>query len=114
MEESKERVFYGGVHVAGMCHSSHAKWRKGYFLMKLKELVRGPHREHGMASMPEGQSDRWVVSKKDFGWGHSSRESRGRCQAHLAPEGFLPSRSKRLGVSGGRSCLLTQALTEVP
>lgn len=60
MEESKERVFYVGLHVAGMCHSSHAKWQKGYFLMKLKELVRGPHREHGMASMPEGQSDRWV------------------------------------------------------
>lgn len=24
------------------------------------EAVRGPHREHGVASMPEGQSDRWV------------------------------------------------------
>lgn len=39
MEESKERVFCGGLHVAGMCHSTRAKWQKGYFLMKLKGLA---------------------------------------------------------------------------
>lgn len=98
MEEPKERVFYGGLHVTGMCLSTHAKWQKGYFLMKLKRLaVRGTtqgtwHGQHARGTERQVGGSMCGSSEKDCGWGHSSRVSRGCCQDHLAPEGFLLGR----------------------
>lgn len=118
MEEPKERDFCGGPHVAGMCLPTHAKWQKGYLLRKLKGLaVRGPHRENGMASMPEGRSDRCGSSEKD-----SSRVSR-RLSLEVIVKTTLLQRASCQAEERGWKCLmghrgcrcsLTQELTKVP
>lgn len=68
--------------------------------------VRGPHREHGMTSMPEGQSNRWmdpsvtVARRRGCDWGHVSRVSRGLSPELVVKPTLLQSASCQAEVRG--------------